>query len=201
MDRLNFLPLIDIPMISITLVLMVWHFNRWAHGHDADTNVDLVRRLPLARVRVVVLLVGFLVLCWLTNFAAWFVFAVLISVGLALTILMDGSMEAGGFGLWAAAWAIREWSFGFPTVVLHPARDEAAMLPGSASSPRAGTHHLLGKSGTTASPLRPVGEAIIDGETLSVTSDDGSFIDSGTPIIVTSFKNGRPCVRIMTTGD
>lgn len=195
MDRLTFSPLIDIPMVSVTLTLMVWHFKRWAHERDAETNVDLVSRLPMARVRVVVLFVGFLVLCWLTNFAAWFVFAVLIGVGLALAILMDGSMEAGGFGFWAVAWAIREWSFGFPTLILHPARDRAA------TSSLVVSHHLVGKLGTTTSPLRPVGEANFDGETLSVASDDGSFIESGSRVIVTSFKSGRPCVRIMTTGD
>lgn len=201
MDKLTFSPLTDIPIVGITLALMVWHFNRWAHGRDAETNVDLVRRLPVARVRVVVLFVGFVVLCWLTNFAAWFVFAVLIGVGLALAILMDGSMEVGGFGLLAAAWAIREWSFGFPTLILHPARDKAAKSQDSAALPRAATHQLVGKSGTTTSPLRPVGEVNIDGETLSVASDDGSFIESGTRVIVTSFKSGRPCVRIVATGD
>jgi membrane-bound ClpP family serine protease len=201
MDRLTFLPSIDIPIVGITLALMVWHFNQWAHGRDAETNVDLVRRLPMARVRVVVLFVGFLVLCWLTNFAAWFVFAVLIGVGLSLAILMDGSMEVGGFGLWAAAWAIREWSFGFPTLILHPARDKAATLPGSAALPRAAVHQLVGKSGTTTSPLRPAGDAIIDGETLCVASDDGSFIEAGTQVVVTSVKTGRPRVRIMATGD
>ena len=53
---------------------------------------------------------------------------------------------------------------------------------------------LLGKSGTTLTPLRPAGMADIDGERVDVVSD-GEFIDSGVSITVSRVDGNRIVVR------
>jgi membrane-bound serine protease (ClpP class) len=52
----------------------------------------------------------------------------------------------------------------------------------------------LRKSGSTFSPLRPAGIAVIDGERVDVVSD-GEFIDAGMPVVVTRVDGNRIVVR------
>lgn len=193
MDKLTFAPLIDIPLVSITLAFFILHFNRWAFRNDLDTSADVASRLPSARFRVIVLMVGFLFLCWLFDFAAWSIFAFLAGIGLAIAIFSGWSLEGGTVGLFGAALFIREWAFGFPQLVLHP--------PGQVidPSPPKRQHRLIGKSGTTTSPLRPIGDACIDGTIVTVACDDGRLIESGTPVVVSCYKNGRLYVSTETT--
>ena len=56
-----------------------------------------------------------------------------------------------------------------------------------------------GRAGTAVSPLRPAGIADIDGERVDVVSD-GSFIDAGTPIVVTRVDGNRLVVRRAPAG-
>ncbi|MGB7326968.1 MAG: hypothetical protein WBD31_18985 [Rubripirellula sp.] len=189
MNRFAFAPIIDLPLIAVTLALFVWHFNRWAARNDLETNLDVAARLPTARLRVLALLVGVLGMCWYLNFAVWGIFAALLAAGLVIALVIGGELDGGVSGLWAAAYLIREWSFGFPQIVLHPQLDDG---PTSRDKP---SHELVGKTGTTSSPLRPVGDALIDGILVSVTSDDGSLLGADTDVIVTSYRNGLPCVR------
>jgi membrane-bound serine protease (ClpP class) len=53
---------------------------------------------------------------------------------------------------------------------------------------------LLGRSGTTVTPLRPAGIADVDGRRIDVVSD-GEFIDSGIPITVSRVDGNRIVVR------
>lgn len=191
--KLAFAPLIDIPLIGITLVIFIFHFNRWACRKDLQTNANLVDHLPAARLRVIVFLVGFLLLCLLADFAVWPLFALLIGVGFAIAVVLGWEVEAAAYGLFAVAWCIREWAFGFPQLVLHPTRQVED------SGPTNCEHSLLDKSGTTLSPLRPVGEACIEGTTVTVGSDDGCLIEASTHVIVTSYRNGRLYVRRQRT--
>lgn len=64
---------------------------------------------------------------------------------------------------------------------------------GYASAPASDTTWLR-KSGSTFSPLRPAGIAVIDGERVDVVSD-GEFIDAGMPIVVTRVDGNRIVVR------
>jgi membrane-bound serine protease (ClpP class) len=57
---------------------------------------------------------------------------------------------------------------------------------------------LLGRSGTTLTPLRPAGIADVDGQRIDVVSD-GEFIDSGVPITVSRVDGNRIVVRRQRT--
>ena len=52
----------------------------------------------------------------------------------------------------------------------------------------------MARLGTAVSPLRPAGIANIDGTRVDVVSD-GSFLDPGTPIVVTEVEGNRIVVR------
>ncbi len=86
MDRIAFAPLIDIPLVGFTLAAFLWHFNAWAYRDDLDTSVDVPARLPTARLRVITFFVGVLLICWISNVAAWSIFALILAIGLVIFI-------------------------------------------------------------------------------------------------------------------
>ncbi|MDR2047890.1 MAG: nodulation protein NfeD [Treponema sp.] len=53
---------------------------------------------------------------------------------------------------------------------------------------------LLGKTGKAVTVLRPIGKALVDGETYQVEAD-GSFIETGVEIIITKIKGNTIVVR------
>jgi hypothetical protein len=189
MNKLAFTPTLDIPLAAIALAIFIWHCNRWALQRHIDTSVNVVLRLPTARLRVVFAFACFLFLCWLLNLAFWSILLVLFGVGLAFAIAFGGDMEGGTIGLLGPAYLIREWAFGFPQLILLPQRQATSSLPG----PHAPSD-LVGKIGVTTSPLRPVGDADIEGIKHTVMSFDGSLLDVGTKVTVMSYRNGCPCV-------
>lgn len=189
MDKIAFAPLIDVPLVVFTAAACVWHFGRWAVSNDVDPNMNLVARLPIARLRAIALFVAILLLCWLLNLAVWSLFALLLGVGIAIAFLVGGAPDGGAVGLWAAAQLIREWSFGFPHLILHP---PGPSVDSARLDQRAG--ELLGKTGTVLSSLRPMGDADIEGVKMAVSSADGQWIETGTEVTVTAYRNGRPCV-------
>jgi membrane-bound serine protease (ClpP class) len=65
------------------------------------------------------------------------------------------------------------------------------------ASPPEEDQHVLGRTGTTLSPLRPAGVASIDGARVDVVSD-GTFIDAGTAVTVTRVDGNRIVVRPLT---
>jgi membrane-bound serine protease (ClpP class) len=68
---------------------------------------------------------------------------------------------------------------------------------GYASAPEE-DRHLLGKSGTTLTPLRPAGIAAIEAQRVDVVSD-GEFIDSGVAVTVSRVDGNRIVVRRQRT--
>jgi membrane-bound serine protease (ClpP class) len=189
MEKLTFAPLIDIPLIAITLAVFVGHFNRWALRNDVDSSLNLASRLPRARVRVVTLFVCILLVCWYGNLAVWSIVALLLGVGFVLVLLFGVALDGSVFGLLFAAYLIREWAFGFPQLILQPPTDQQSVRTGE--TPR---DDLIGQIGITLSPIRPTGEVEIEGVRYSVASDDGQLLDAGVIVKVTSRRNGRPCV-------
>ena len=194
MDKLTFAPLIDLPLAIVTLVAFVWHFNHWAFRNDIETSVDVQSRLPNARLRVIALFACVLLLCWILGFAFWLCYALLLGIGLAISLATGGDVDGGEFGLWATAFLIREWSFGFPELILHPEKHDP-------SNEQTDTRMLLGKTGVTTSSLRPTGDIDIDGVTYTASSADGMLLDVGERITVTSYRNGSPCVSLVTDLD
>lgn len=76
---------------------------------------------------------------------------------------------------------------------------DTGLAPGAgyASAPEE-DRHLLGKSGTTLTPLRPAGIADIEAQRVDVVSD-GEFIDSGVAVTVSRVDGNRIVVRRQRT--
>jgi hypothetical protein len=192
MDRVVFAPIIDLPLVAITLGAFLWHFNQWAFRHDIGTTADLPSRLPAARLRVIVLFVCILLLCWTVNLAVWSIFAILLSLGFVIALAAGGDFDGWPFGLFAAAYFIREWAFGFPQIILHPPRSDS-----TSTVLQEGQGALLGKTGVTITSLRPRGDALINGGKHAVVSFDGGWIDADSRIEVKTYRNGLPCVGLL----
>lgn len=194
LEKLHFAAAIDLPLAAATLLGFLLHFNTWAHSNTADTSVDLAIRLPAARFRVVCFFVGLVLLCWITNFAVWAVFALLLALGFAVSMLAGGEGDGGGVFLLFARYAIREWAFGFPQLVLQPPQSTEKDSDDSPSR-----DILSGMRGRTVSPLRPCGEADVEGRVVPVMSDDGELLDAGKEVVVIGKRNGifrvRPVVN------
>ena len=189
MDTIVFRPSIDVPLVLATVALFIREFKRSAVSNDLDTNVDLVARLPSARTRVISLFAAVLLICWLSNLAVWSLFAVLLAFGIVFAFLSGADIIGAEIGLWATAYLIREWCFGFPKVILEP--PEPATITQSAEWENG---ELLGKMGVASAPIRPTGLAEIDNQQVTVSSADGRFIEAGTEVVVSAYRNGCPCV-------
>lgn len=189
MDNLAFNPIIDLPLSLLTTLAFVLHFNSWAKNRPSDISVDLLSRLPAARFRVIVLLTGIVGACWFTNLSVWAIYALLFILGLGIAMLMGDGGDGSGLVFLFIAYLIREWAFGFPLMVLHSQQD-------GGMKDLAKTHgNLIGERGTTITQLRPFGEALIDGQSISVVSENGELIESGSAIMVTDVKDNKICVR------
>lgn len=184
----SFRPMIDIPLVILTVSVFIWHFNQWSRKANIETNLNLSARLPTARFRVILLFLGILLLCWLVNLAVWSLFALVFAIGLVMALAMTGDVEGGAFGLFGAADIIREWAFGFPRLVLHPPNREITTAVEHLGK------ELLGKTGVTTATLRPTGDALIEGAKYAVVSFDGGWIDAGAKIEVRAYRNGMLCV-------
>ncbi len=189
MNTIAFVPTIDVPLVVVTVAAFIWHFNHWARRRNIETNLDLSGRLPAARLRVILLFVCILALCWTINLAVWVMMAMLLGIGLVVVLTTGGDIAGGAFGLFAAAFIVREWAFGFPHLILHPPRHDS-----KTPSQGDGEGALLGKVGFTTTSLRPSGRTLIDGVEYSVVSIDGGWVDAGTSVEVTAVRNGVPCV-------
>ena len=196
MNRIVFAPLIDLPLVAITLGAFLWHFNRWAYRRDIGTTADLPSRLPAARLRVIILFVCVLLLCWTANLAVWSIFTILLGVGFVIALAAGGDLDGWAFGFFAAAYFIREWAFGFPQIILHPPRRDTP-----STVLQEGQGALLGKTGVTITSLRPRGDALIDGGKHPVVSFDGGWIDPDSRIEVKTYRNGLPCVARLTPAE
>jgi hypothetical protein len=190
MDKIVFTPWIDLPVAGLIAVGFVLHFNAWARNNTAQTNVDLRARLPTAKIRVLALLAVIVLGCWISNFPVWGLFAICLAVGFGFAILTGHDGSGSGFLLVFAAYIIREWAFGFPQLILHP----PSSIQRSADPSRE-TNELVGAHGIVLSPLRPCGVAQFGEREISVVSERGTFIDTGSTVVVSKSHNGQVCVR------
>jgi hypothetical protein len=192
MDLIRFSPLIDVPLVVLTVAGFLRHFHKWAKTSDVAAEVDLATRLPKARSRVVVLFATLLLVCWFANVAVWLFYALLLGAGLVVLAVTGGDAMGGDFGLLLVGYVIREWCFDFPQIVLQPPK------PGEAPAPEpAARGDLTGKQGVTVCPCSPFGEARIDGVKVAVSSFDGRLIDAGARVAVNAYRNGQPCVSLI----
>ena len=192
MDNLAFKAEIDLPLSAVILIGFLLHFNAYARSDSARKQlIDLESRLPVARYRVVALFVAIVSLCWLVDVTVWALILLLFAMGTLIGLGTGiGNAEASGALLLSAAFIIRDWAFGFPQFILRPPEDENLESENSIAHA-----DLVGACGTVISPLRPGGEAEINGRVFPVVSDDGQLIDAGTAIVVSGTHPGRICVR------
>ncbi|MEO1619156.1 MAG: NfeD family protein, partial [Planctomycetota bacterium] len=162
------------------------YFQWWASSANKESDLDLSSKLSAARMRVTSLFLAILFFCWLLQLSAWLIVILLLAVGFAVAIFADGDFT-GDIGFLGIPYLVREWAFGFPTLILRPKTQEKAI-----DEPGAG--RLVGVGGLVTSPCRPHGEAEFDGVLHSVVSDEG-YLESGTYVIVTRYRNGQPYVK------
>ena len=154
MENVHFRLAVDLPLL-VGVVALFLGFNEW-WARKSELQVNLVDRLPAARFRIILFFGLLAVFCWYLNFAFWFLIVLVGAVGVAISVALGGGGE--GIGLLATAYMIREWAFGFPQLRLQP--------PDYSAAPKADgeTCELIGARGKTLSPLRPCGDAEIDGK-------------------------------------
>lgn len=189
MDAIEFNWRLDVPLIAAVAIGAIWNFNLWVRKQDPEQFDGLAVRLPSARVRLIAMSALILLVCWLANVAVWPLFVAALAVGCLLLVLV-GNEEGGAMSLISVGWLVREWCFGFPHFILHP-----PVAPENASAKATEMSGFVGKTGITMTPLNPTGDVEIDGMKIAVSSADGRFVESGAEVVVTSFRNGWPCVR------
>ena len=189
METLSFTWHYDLPLLLAVAALLVWCFHYWSQNTELDSNADLAGRFPLASTKAIVLLALVCFACWTGNFPFWGIFAALLTLGLVVSIVLGGQVDGSLFGLFGLVVMLREWAFGFPSLILDP---KNRVIDSSSSTSE--NSPLLGRTGVALSPLRPMGDIEIEGEVLSASSDNGQLIDTGTNVTVTCIRNGQPRV-------
>ena len=191
MDNFAFILVLDIPLWIGTLAVFLIYYQRWAKSASDKLEVDLQARLPQAIFRTTVFFVGVLTICLLANFGVWAFLVVALVMGLIVSCILGaaGPTESGFF-LLIAALALREWSFGFPSLIL----DVAPRETDAAFEIR--EHKLTGTTGVTSGPLKPAGYARINNTEMPVVADNGLMVDDGVEIVVTRFHNGSLRVKV-----
>jgi hypothetical protein len=129
MDLIRFSPLIDVPLVVLTVAGFLRHFHKWAKTSDVAAEVDLATRLPKARSRVVVLFATLLLVCLFANVAVWLFYSLLLGAGLVVMVVTGGDAMGGDFGLLLVGYVIREWCFDCPHMVLQPPKPGEAPVP------------------------------------------------------------------------
>ena len=184
---------IDVPLAVTVYAVTVGGFFLWLHKGEIEGVSDPSLLRPRVATRVAVIILCLLLACLVAGVAFW---AVLLGILLLAMVSLLFSGEVGGIvgGPMAfVAVVAKEYVLGFPGLVLSPEPEPRSSATPQPQSP------LIGRKGRTRSPLRPSGEALIDGRVIAVVSDDGSFIDSDSEVLVASVRNGMHRVRTVGT--
>ena len=189
MKTLSFTWHYDLPFLLVVAALLVGYFHHWSKNAELDSNADLVGRFPTASTKVVILLALVCFVCWAGNFPFWGLFVVLLSLGLVASMILGGQVDGSLIGLFGVVVMLREWAFGFPSLILDPKNRVI-----DSSSATSENSPLVGKTGVALSPLRPMGDIEIEGKVLSASSDTGQLIDAGANVTIVGVRNGQPRV-------
>lgn len=191
MENFPFIPLVDIPLSIGTLAIFLMYYRYWAKSAAEKLEVDLQARLPQATFRTAVFFGGLLIVCWLANFGVWAFLVLALFLGLIGTFIIGGSSPfESAFFLGVLAIALREWSFGFPSLILDIPSAQTDAVPENRP------HKLTGTTGISTGPLKPTGYARINDTEMPVVVDNGMMVDDGVEIVVTGFRNGTLRVKI-----
>ncbi|MFO0940612.1 MAG: NfeD family protein [Pirellulales bacterium] len=155
------------------------HFRSWARNETEEFQTILVERRFKAQVKASSVVVASLACCWYFDFSFWIMVGMVLGIGMVAAF---AGIDVAAMPLLAAGFMLREWAFGFPTLVLHT-------LP-----PRKLDDHfdttLVGVEAVAISPLRPFGRIQLGDQTLDAVSESGTMIDSGTRVRITGCRNG-----------
>ena len=181
--------LTNIIVLVIAHILTLWAFRAWLNSDQFDKvaySPKLMRTIAL-RTALLYILLG--AVCWL--FAENALILLLMIVAASLLLLSFGVFAAYDL----AESVIGFYSFLFRWILGFPPEELWISPMKEYKHPDTQPAHLIGKSGFTQSPLRPVGNVCIDNQKYEAVSDSG-FIEKDTPVSVIAVKNNTLIVRI-----
>lgn len=110
----------------------------------------------------------------------------LVFIALSLSSFGDpaGIAVIGGF------WALQQYILGFPDL-------EKVKLQVPEPQPESSDFDLLiGKSGEAKTPLAPSGSVVIEGSSYNAVTEDRSYVERGTSVVVRQIKNQQLVVCV-----
>ncbi|MGB7346157.1 MAG: NfeD family protein [Pirellulaceae bacterium] len=174
--------------LSVLSGVLIWLFA--SRQTILDRSVGNAIRIAIRMSLVVACL---FYACWLAGLTIVFVIlGILLLVGIGFAIDLPVS---GVFGF-AILYVVQQFVLGFPDRhewMLDPAK--STTLPDVSPDLRS---ELIGSRGVTCSPLRPMGEVRIEGESFRAKTTNGQMLGVGEEIVVTGTHHGTLIVRMPT---
>lgn len=168
------------------LIAFLIYVQIWARENSDELGIDLVARLPTARVRLAAFSIGFLALCWFINVSFWAALLTFFVLGLIIGLMVAQTMEGGSLVFAGAFLLLREWAFDFPLLSLRPPTD----VNSHANARQKELEQLVGQTGVASGPLRPFGNVELSGQNFPARSDSGDFLADDITVQVVAVRNG-----------
>lgn len=191
MIRLPFVAGLDVPLAIVTWGLFVLNFHFYSKTNPESGHIDLRARLPQAYFRITAFFVVVLGVCWAASFGFWVLYVALWVLGMVLGLIGGNQISFGELMVVGTAGMLREWSFGFPNLILSP-----PTRSGESEAKQARLDQYVGMTATTESALKPTGKIWVDECSLSAISMDGDFIAPGVEVAILEIRNGNALVRL-----
>ncbi len=179
---------------SIIILLIVYLINIWIVIYWIKSSNCVNTEWPPHRTKRVVirtatiyLLLGFI--CCLLKFDALDTVLLLLCIILGcLIVILLGEFLGCDPILITLFGSLFKWVFDIPSLdLLFPSNKQY-------EHPDTSLMHLIGKTASVASTLRPIGEVIIDGQKHIATSEN-DFIEKGALVTVVAVRNSNLVVR------
>ena len=173
-------------LCSASLVAFLVYVQYWARESSDELGINLVARLPTARVRLAAFSIGFLALCWFINVSFWAALLTFFVLGLIIGLIVAQTMEGGSLVFAGAFLLLREWAFDFPLLSLRPPTDVSARTEARKKE----LEELVGQTGVASGPLRPFGNVELNGQEFPARSDSGDFLEDNIAVRVVAVRDG-----------
>ena len=173
-------------LCSASLVAFLVYVQYWARESSDELGINLVARLPTARVRLAAFSIGFLALCWFINVSFWAALLTFFVLGLIIGLIVAQTMEGGSLVFAGAFLLLREWAFDFPLLSLRPPTD----VDSHTEARKKELEELVGQTGVASGPLRPFGNVELNGQEFPARSDSGDFLEDNIAVRVVAVRDG-----------
>ena len=173
-------------LCSASLVAFLVYVQYWARESSDELGINLVARLPTARVRLAAFSIGFLALCWFINVSFWAALLTFFVLGLIIGLIVAQTMEGGSLVFAGAFLLLREWAFDFPLLSLRPTTD----VDSHTEARKKELEELVGQTGVASGPLRPFGNVELNGQEFPARSDSGDFLEDNIAVRVVAVRDG-----------